>query len=1129
VDAERRRQASIVRYWRAVEVFTPGEVKCVDYGRGRAADKRREGIYAVEPGKPLPWQAGHSVAAVRLEAWQTWQHVVYGGVFGLDLLYARMEKVFGASDVDFDERLPRGDTALFSMVVDAEGHPDLESLVLSTAAWGLGRADKPGPADPTWLDGFEQVTDAHRELVTSLVAEAEAAAKAQADVGLGENAEQALAPSVDDAWGESAEDATRAEDESLSEEDPAGDDAEEPEVVTRSLGDEDLRRLVLATAELVGLSELTADWRIRVQSRRVPRRRPEQEGKAERVEEGFLNSFHLEDLDKVAKALTTGDCGEALCAYLTDDDGLDVRSRRDVRDDEQRPLLRELLSPSRVPAGRWPAKESHPLAASQQLAVGQIVDRLAGGAGIFAVNGPPGTGKTTMLRDLLAAVVVARAERLAALPRPGAAFTGTLTWKIDRQARTVRTLDPALTGFEMVIASENNGAVENVTRQIPGASEIDESWRDVADYFAEHAERLLGEPAWGLVAAPLGNMANRQRFVKQFWFGDPDRGPDHGTPAGTGRASGRPPTAPGTCGADPQDPGFRGFLRAAAGTAVDWAGEVRAFREVLAVQEQLRAERAGWDRLLTDRAAMSAAVPQARARLAKVNALVDLAQESAAIAARGVQAAEAWEQAAVARRAEHLQRRPRTAETVLTWGKAARRWHAEDEPLAAELAETRQAVRDATHALGEATSRLASARTLAQAAEREEGDAVRRLRDAEASLQAVAARWGKDFPDHVWWDDERRRELSGPWLDEAWNAARSEVFLAALRLHEVFITATADVLRRNLGTTAMLLRGQVPRNLAEPVARAAWQSLFLVVPVVSTTFASAPRLFRHLSREALGWLFIDEAGQARPQSAVGAIWRSRRVVAVGDPLQLEPVLTVLNTTQQALRRHYGVTQTWTPAGTCVQSLADRLNTLGTWLPGPEEPVWVGAPLRVHRRCDEPMFSLVNRLAYGQMMVHATPPREHPLTAVDTRWVDVSGPAEGGNWVPAEGEAADQILDYLLRQQGLTPEQIFVISPFRAVVQGLESRLRAHRDVQVSTVHKTQGQERDVVLLVLGSDPDRPGARAWAAQKPNLLNVAVSRARQRLYVIGNHSVWSGQPHFGLLARSLDHRPFTPRQR
>ena len=66
----------------------------------------------------------------------------------------------------------------------------------------------------------------------------------------------------------------------------------------------------------------------------------------------------------------------------------------------------------------------------------------------------------------------------------------------------------------------------------------------------------------------------------------------------------------------------------------------------------------------------------------------------------------------------------------------------------------------------------------------------------------------------------------------------------------------------------------------------------------------------------------------------------------------------------------------------------------------------------------------------------------------------------------------------------------------------------------------QGKEADVVILVLGGDPAHPGARRFATEEPNLLNVAVSRARRRLYVIGNRDFWGSQPYFDVLARHIN---------
>lgn len=293
------------------------------------------------------------------------------------------------------------------------------------------------------------------------------------------------------------------------------------------------------------------------------------------------------------------------------------------------------------------------------------------------------------------------------------------------------------------------------------------------------------------------------------------------------------------------------------------------------------------------------------------------------------------------------------------------------------------------------------------------------------------------------------------------------------------------------------------------------------------TVARTELFLAGLGRESLGWLFIDEAGQAPPQQAVGGIWRASRAVVVGDPLELEPVVTLPWGGQRALLRLFGVDREWAPGLTSVQQVADRLAPYGTSLPAPAPDgsgaIWVGTPLRVHRRCDRPMFDISNQIAYDGLMVFGTP--ERPSFRGSNIWYDVRSHDAGGYWIPAEGDALRDILTSL-RDHGTAAADIRVISPFR---QAAEGAARTHREVfpdgivspddrkkWVGTVHTIQGKEADVVIVVLGGNPDRPGARKFAAEGPNLLNVAVSRACRRLYVIGNRQAWSGERYFDVLA-------------
>ncbi len=159
----------------------------------------------------------------------------------------------------------------------------------------------------------------------------------------------------------------------------------------------------------------------------------------------LLGSFFLEDLATARRLVGEGKATGNLRRYL----GIDKpKGRKDVLADDA--VADAAVAPARFPAGRWPAAGRHPLVLLQQGAVNLATSDMEG-VDLFPVNGPPGTGKTTLLRDMVAALVVRRAEAMCAFDDPEKAFQASgYRPKIGTATVPVHRVDHRLRGFEML-------------------------------------------------------------------------------------------------------------------------------------------------------------------------------------------------------------------------------------------------------------------------------------------------------------------------------------------------------------------------------------------------------------------------------------------------------------------------------------------------------------------------------------------------------------------------------------------------------------------------------------------------------------------------------------------------------
>lgn len=900
--------------------------------------------------------------------------------------------------------------------------------------------------------------------------------------------------------------------------------------------------------EIVPLSltdiKKTTEWLI--SKLRLPRTEIETTGIAVRIpqfgyyketpEPELLNSFFIKDINIIRESFKQGNIGQALSTYLHCES---PKSYVDVVENKE--ILFETLAPERIPLTRWPGRGRYPLYVMQQVAINHIVNELAG-SGITAVNGPPGTGKTTLLRDIIAKAMLDRALVLAQFSKPETAFKHTTSIKTGNAYSHVYSLDDRLLGYEMVVASSNNKAVENISKEIPTLGSIADDIQPPLRYFNTVSDAIAADGAekveattWGLVAAILGNSSNRAAFFNSFWW-DKERGLATYLRA----AEGGLPQVNEEEDADNQyqipfiienEKPPRNIIE----SMEKWDLARKDFLKKYAKAKKIQDDLHDIYKALCNKQSKFE-------ELKRTTHLYDLAEQEQTELYRKLNEAQisydnavSSERKAEANKSDYSMIKP-SFYTKLINKESFKAWNVHMEALLIKLDNAREELRNAysnkvclekSYAISE--SKLIKITNDKKKAENE-------LSATLATIEKGKAMLGESLPDETFWVlDDSELQLKSPWLTKDFQQARDDLFVATMKLHRAFIDASAKYIRHNLRCFIEVHRGRTFNDKQEDIIRSLWATFFLVVPVVSTTFASTSRLFSDLNREQIGWLLIDEAGQATPQAAIGALWRSKRAVIIGDPLQIEPVVSIPPKLTRAIFSNYNLpSDYWAAPDVSVQAIADRISWFGTFISMEDGDIRVGCPLRVHRRCEQPMFSISNYIAYNGLMVYGTKEEISPIGEClgKSKWINVFGEANG-KWSPEEGRIVLELIKHLL-ESGVANPDIYIITPFRIVAQKLRELIRRDEFIsqrlpikawdwvneRVGTIHTFQGKEADAVILVLGAPLDESaGARRWAGSKPNILNVAVTRAKRQIFVIGNYNAWHKEGYIRYLASCL----------
>ncbi|MCI8464354.1 MAG: DUF2726 domain-containing protein [Lachnospiraceae bacterium] len=256
-----------------------------------------------------------------------------------------------------------------------------------------------------------------------------------------------------------------------------------------------------------------------------------------------------------------------------------------------------------------------------------------------------------------------------------------------------------------------------------------------------------------------------------------------------------------------------------------------------------------------------------------------------------------------------------------------------------------------------------------------------------------------------------------------------------------------------------------------------------IFPIIATTCYSSYRL--GAPRPQFDMTIMDEASQCNTAVSLVPILRGERLMLVGDPQQLNPVILLDEAANRRLRKKYMVPEEYDYRRNSVYKVYLACDAVS------DEVL-----LRHHYRCNQKIIDFNNRKYYNSRLLVCSGSREEePL-----EYVDVSdGRTEEKNTAPAEVE---EIVRYAKENKD---KSIGIITPFVNQRNLIEKRLAEEQigNASCGTVHAFQGDEKQVVLFSTAlTDETHKGTYDWLKNNQELINVATSRAVDRLVVLSS---------------------------